>query len=464
MKENIYFYYTNDLHSDFTYWPNVVSYFNGQKKKRNRKNESYFLVDIGDHVDRVHPIAEAFMGKANVQLLNKAGYDIVTIGNNEGITLAHHELFHLYDDAHFSVVCSNLQSQTESNPNWLKSTVTVQSRGGVRIGVIGLTAPFNPFYHLLDWHIEQPDDVLQPIIDHLQESTDIIILLSHLGFNEDQRIAEHFPQIDVIIGGHTHHLLKTGKQLNQTTITAAGKHCSHVGEVILTWDHRENKLVTNEAYVTNITHIKQDKETKRKLNHLEKSALEKLATPITTVEEPLRVDWFKETPLIKRLTDTLLQWTKVDCAMLNAGLLLGDLPAGEITYKQIHRICPHPINPVVVELTGQELKEVVRVTQTDEFMNLKLKGFGFRGKLIGKMAFSGLDVQMDQHPSGKKYVKELYIVGKKVQDNETYTVATADMFIFGRLLPEIAKSHRKDLFLPEFIRDLLVHTLKEKSL
>src|SRR5699024_8912734 len=112
--------------------------------------------DIGDHMDRVHPIAEAFMGKANVELMNDAGYDIATLGNNEGITLAHEELYHLYDEADFQVVCANLQSTAGKKPDWLLPATIFRSNGGVRVGVIGLTAPFNPFYHLLDWHADDP--------------------------------------------------------------------------------------------------------------------------------------------------------------------------------------------------------------------------------------------------------------------------------------------------------------------
>src|SRR5699024_4336928 len=110
MKEKIYFYYTNDLHSHFNYWPQIVSFLNDAKSAKEADNESCWIVDIGDHIDRVHPIAEAFMGKANVQLLNEAGYHFATIGNNEGITMDHRDLYHLYDDASFEVVCANLHN------------------------------------------------------------------------------------------------------------------------------------------------------------------------------------------------------------------------------------------------------------------------------------------------------------------------------------------------------------------
>src|SRR5690625_4363188 len=231
MKENIHFYYTNDLHSYFDHWPQVVTFLNKKRQERKERQESSWILDIGDHVDRVHPITEASMGKANIELLNQAGYDFVTIGNNEGITLAHDDLFHLYDDVNFEVICSNLQCTSSENPPWLLSSKIFTSQHGVKIGIIGLTARFNPYYHLLGWHVESIQEVIFRETTKMKSDTDIIILLSHLGINEDESIAKTFPQIDVIIGGHTHHLLRTGEMVQDTLLTAAGKHCTYVGEV-----------------------------------------------------------------------------------------------------------------------------------------------------------------------------------------------------------------------------------------
>src|SRR5699024_9564950 len=105
MQEKLYFYYTNDLHSYFIHWTHSVIFLKDKRARRELSKESHWTFDIGDHLDRVHPIAEAFMGKANIELLNEADYDVVTLGNNEGITLAHDDLFHLYDHADFNVVC-----------------------------------------------------------------------------------------------------------------------------------------------------------------------------------------------------------------------------------------------------------------------------------------------------------------------------------------------------------------------
>src|SRR5690625_2240823 len=161
MLEKFHFYYTNDLHSHFEHWSRVATYMKMKRLESKERNESSWVVDIGDHIDRVHPISEATMGKANVELMNDLQYDFVTIGNNEGLTLAHNDLYHLYDDANFSVICSNLQCTESDNPSWLLSHKIVQSNNGINIGIVGLTARFNSYYNLLGWHIDSAFETLE---------------------------------------------------------------------------------------------------------------------------------------------------------------------------------------------------------------------------------------------------------------------------------------------------------------
>jgi len=463
MEEKLYFYYTNDLHSNFEQWPRVTAYLKQAKEQRNKRGESSWIVDIGDHVDRSHIITEASMGKSNVNLLNEAGYDFVTLGNNEGITLPHEDFYHLYDDAHFKVVCANLHSMDDHQPAWLERTVKIETVNGIKIGLIGLTAPFNAFYELLKWHISPEFATLDEYIHDLNQSTDIIIVMSHLGISVDQEIARRYPEVDVIIGGHTHHLLKTGEYVNNAVITAAGKHCYYIGEVILTWDHEKQQLVKKEAYASDITDTFMDLETERRLKDLQLEAESSLGETVVHIDEPIEVNWFTDTPIMQELTNTIKDWTNADAAMLNSGLLLDDFSAGPVSYKDIHRICPHPINPVVVDLKGDELIEVIRASLTKDFTELRLKGFGFRGEVLGKMMFSGLKVETDFHKNGGEYVKQVLLDnGQPVDPNHTYYIATADTFTFGRLLPEIAKSETKRYFVPEFLRDLLSVTLRAK--
>src|SRR5699024_5395652 len=165
---------------------------------------------------------------------------------------------------------------------------------------------------------------------------------------------------------------QTADKEQNTLVTAAGKLGAFAGEVILTWDHDKKELTNKEAYAIDVSHIEPDVKTLQLLDQLEQKSDEILQQTLIQTKKPLLVDWHEETKLIKNLTDTLLEWTKADGAMLNAGLLLHTLEAGKISYKDVHAICPHPISPCIVTLSGEELTEVVRASLTDQFMNLEL--------------------------------------------------------------------------------------------
>src|SRR5690606_40557881 len=85
---------------------------------------------------------------------------------------------------------SNLESLKADNPRWLNRHQIVTSKHGVRVGIIGLTAQFNTYYNLLGWHLHPTFDTIEKQLAQIREKTDVIVLLSHLGIHEDQRIAE----------------------------------------------------------------------------------------------------------------------------------------------------------------------------------------------------------------------------------------------------------------------------------
>jgi 5'-nucleotidase len=463
MREKIFIYYTSDLHSHFENWPQIVGYFNEQIMKHKRKGESYWLLDNGDHVDRFHPIAEGLMGKGNVTLMNQAGYHVANLGNNEGITLSSEDLYSLYDEAQFEVVCANLKYGKQPQPPWLKPYEIITSKQGTKIGVIGLTAPFKAFYEQIGWDVSSPFEVLDNVLDSVKEESDIVVLLSHLGINDDEEIARNYKGIDVIIGGHTHHLFQNGEYIEGALLTAAGKHGTHLGEVILVWDHDSRKLERKEAYAVPTENLKKNEKVTKEVKDIREKAVAQLKTPVTYLNKPLYIAWFQETVLMSRLTQELQQWTNADIAMLNAGILLDHLGVGEITYEDVHRICPHPMNPCKVELSGDEILEVIRVAHTRKLTEIRLKGFGFRGEVIGKMIFTGVDIEVIEGQDGESHVRSVTLNGEPIDQNRIYTLATADTFTFGRLFPEIAYAAKKNYYMPELLRDVLTQALKSTS-
>lgn len=458
-NEIIHIYHTNDLHSHFENWPKIVQYVKSQKKLHEKNDEEMLLFDIGDHLDRSHPITEASNGSANITLLNRLHYHNVTIGNNEGITLIHDDLDSLYNDAIFNVLVANLFYPDGTRPKWVKPYQIHEMNCGIKIGVIGLTAAYEKFYQLLGWKIRNPFEILPELIREVQAQADVIVLLSHLGLYDDEKIATKFPEIQLILGGHTHHHLPNGKLVNQALLCGASKYGLYTGHVKLYVDKTEKKVTKMEATTIDMNQMDDDAETVMFLNELNVKSKADLHVNVAFLKENLDLDWFLPSKFPLLLADAVKEWCNAEIGMVNAGVLLESLKKGAVTKGDIHRICPHPINPCLVYLKGNELKEIILQANTDKMERLELKGFGFRGKVLGRMTFSGLDAKTVRLEDGERHVKNIIINGEPLDSNRTYSVGTLDMFTFGNLYPEIKRAEHKRYFLPEMLRDVLIWKL-----
>ncbi|MEH6904199.1 bifunctional metallophosphatase/5'-nucleotidase [Neobacillus drentensis] len=447
--ETIHIYHTNDVHSHLENWPRIKQFLAEQQERHHQNDEDVFLFDIGDFIDRWHPFTEATRGKGNIDLLNESRFTAVTIGNNEGVNLPYDDLNELYENAQFDVLLANFFQQTGSYPSWVKPYKIYHSKKGTRVGVIGLTAPFTHLYGLLGWRVTEPIEELKKWMEKVKAESDIIILLSHLGLNVDESIAAEFPDIDVILGSHTHHYLEKGKLVGSTLLGAAGKYGYFVGEVTLNLN--EQKIITAKDAIL------YDSKELPALNHeqeLSDAYFSKgkalLNQEVTTLVNPLTSDIFHETEFSHLLCKALRDWCNTDCAMINAGLLLGPL-TGEVTVYDLLEICPHPINPCVVELTGKELEELYWQSKDEGLVHKHIKGLGFRGTLLGVFVFDRISL----------HEEALFINGTEVDDEKIYTLALPDMFTFGHFFKNILPQKEKKYFLPEFLRDILKWELQK---
>ncbi|MFB6467521.1 bifunctional metallophosphatase/5'-nucleotidase [Cytobacillus sp. Hz8] len=441
--ENIHIYHTNDVHSHFDHWPRIRKLLLERKALHEEAGEECFIFDIGDHMDRFHPYSDATRGKGNTAILNDSGFTAVTIGNNEGITLPYENLNELYKNAQFDVLVANLFNKDGTIPPWAKPYQIYETKQHTKIAVIGLTAYFSHFYGLLGWKLTEPFSELQNLFTTLKKQSDILIVLSHLGIHDDERLAIEFPEIDVILGAHTHHILHTGKVINQTLLAAAGKYGMFVGHVELMAD--KGKVLDKKAILYNTNELPSVENEDEMIHHWYTLGKEQLSTVFTKVPPKNRT---KES-LAKILCESLLEWCQADCAFINEGMILKDVETDLVTDFDLLDICPHPINPCLVKLSGDELKEVLLEAEDEKWVNMQMKGFGFRGNLMGKMVYAG--IQIDKNEKGT----EFSIQSLDIDRNRIYQVAIPDMYTFGMLFPQIQRAKHKTFFFPEFLRDLL---------
>ncbi|UTR05523.1 bifunctional metallophosphatase/5'-nucleotidase [Alkalihalobacillus sp. LMS6] len=442
IKTTVTIFHTNDIHSGFQNWSNIVGYIKQHRSQHTR------YVDLGDHADRANPMTEATAGVGNIQLLNEANVDFATIGNNEGVTFSQEMLDDMYSEAQFQIILANLRDRkTGQRPHWAVPSL-IDEMDGIRIGYIGYTSAMTHFYEQLGWDVSYTIDDIQADVNRLKPDVDAVILLSHLGLPKDEMIAKNVQGIAAIIGAHTHHSLHGGLKINETWITQAGKHGNYFGELTLTFE--QNQLIHTEPKLIDPTQCQEDESSKQLLETLNQQATTALSEPIIALTKPFDVKWFEPTHATQGLCDALTEWCGEEIGMLNAGVLMESLPKGNVTYGDIHRICPHPINPCIVELTGKQLIDTIRRAQTDDIVKLELKGFGFRGKVLGLMLFTGIDITSEG----------IFVKGEHVVEDAMYRLATLDMYTFGFLFPHIANAAYKQYLLPEFLRDIVAKLLQ----
>lgn len=451
MKETIHIFHTNDIHSHFSYWFRSQAFIRAQRTVFAARGESSLLIDLGDHLDRSNIYTEATLGRGNVDLLNEAQYDVVTLGNNEGITLSFDELVELYAEAQFEVIVGNLQATDRPNPDWMKPYTVVTTKYGTKIGMIAATAQFEVFYEALGWHVSEPRLNLVETAYRLRDEVDILLCLSHLGINEDRLLAEECPVIDVIFGAHTHHILPDGELVNGVLLTGGGKFGQYTGHLTLDFDHTTAHLQKRDFLIENALLPEVENEMER-LHALHEEAKQQLQAPLFQLTKTYHKEWFHRSQLSDLFAEALSDYAEADCAMFNAGIFVEHLTKGNVSAYAIHKTLPHPINLCIIECTGRELKEIYKQSQNEEWPRLELKGLGFRGIIFGKVLHYGLTMD-------KK--RKLFINNKLVEPDKTYRLATLDLFTFGYFFPNF-KYAKKHYLLPAFLRDILREYCKKK--
>ncbi len=455
-NDTITLLHTNDIHSHFENMGILSAIANDYRERYGP--EHVVLLDIGDHMDRMAAETEGSEGAANVDILNLTGYDAVTIGNNEGLTYTSEILNRAYAGILCPVVCSNvIEHATGLPPVWM-DTHRIIEKGGWTIGLIGATAQYGDFYELLGWDVREPGRSLAPLVRELRGQVDLLVLLSHLGLSTDQRLAEELPELDVILGGHSHHVLERPLWIGETVLGAAGKFGHYMGHMC--WqkatDGGRPKLLSGGLIPTGEDEMPRDAKVEAAIDLHRERAAERMSRTVAILQQPLEIDYEQESPLGNLLAQAVRRYTGAELAIVNAGQLLGPLPAGEISEAMLHRLCPSPVNPSQTLLKGRSIRLALEQSLLEEFTSRPISGFGFRGKVLGCLCVDGLTIQYD--PSRAPYERIVSITmqsGEPMSDEHEYSVGTLDMFTFRIGYESLSESTSVSYMLSEFIRDLL---------
>ena len=217
--------HTNDVHSQIEPFPlnhNKYPDRGGFARRANifkdlmKINPNTLIFDAGD-IFQGTPYFNFFKGELELNLMKKMGYNAATIGNHEfdaGLSSLKTNI--LNND--FQFISSNYNFDN-TELEGLVNKYKVYKKQGIKIGVFGLGIELNGLVNsslYLETKYYDPVEIAKEMTTKLkkEKKCDLIICISHLGHSyqnekiSDLKLGKLTSDIDLIIGGHTHTLLK----------------------------------------------------------------------------------------------------------------------------------------------------------------------------------------------------------------------------------------------------------------
>ena len=269
--------------------------------------------------------------------------------------------------------------------------------------------------------VDDTAQTAQRLINKIDPKTDLIILLTHEGDDNDMELAQQIKNADIIVGAHSHTRIEKPIVKNGVIIVQAGSKSRYLGR--LTVDVAGDTVTSfdGELIPTWNDSVKApNPEMKKLVDGFQSQITADYGRQIGALKTAWRKNNDVETNLGDYISDVMRLTAKTDIAFLNSGGIRKSLPAGPITKMDVMEILPFSNYVVSFKFTGRQLAQIMtRALQNNVFGD------------SGILQVSGLKCA---YKVGDRTVKitSLMVNGEKVQPDNVYSAATVD-FVLGGL-------------------------------
>lgn len=367
-------FYLNDIHAQNSkmgsLWTAADTF---TKSNKNDKSVDTFKLAAGDVLIGEDKPKNALW----VNFLNAIGLDLCALGNHE-MDDGEGGFSEQIKNAEYKYVLSNAKIGDQSplaakvkDGKIVSSCVLTQN--GHEYGIVGATPVdlknhLNPRTRLDNFEVDSLDETIDDVqaqVDELKrKGVNKIVLVSHLGFGNDQVLAQNTSGIDIIIGGHSHDLIKgitpdrnllKSKSGEPVLITQAGKDGRNFGVLDVTFDSK--------GVIQSAQNDVQDTNSCPK-NPFAEDAMDKYLGPakplgiFEDVEVPANVER-NENPLADLVADAMKEKSGAQVAILNGESIRGKIQSGIVTSRDVEEVITFQ-NPVYkVKMSEKDLIDVL---------------------------------------------------------------------------------------------------------
>ncbi|MCB1068884.1 MAG: bifunctional metallophosphatase/5'-nucleotidase [Kiritimatiellae bacterium] len=353
------------------------------------------LVDCGD-VFQGTPESLRTRGLIMADVMNRLGYDAWVVGNHE-FDWGLDALSEFITATQAPALGANLYTR-EGIESALPpiAPYTMLSREGIRIAVIGLTTPGIPSwsrpYLLGPTLVEHSVETLRTLMPRVKtEKPDLIFLLVHQGYrpfgddhaNEVEAIHEAFPEIDVILGGHTHQAIAS-QTLGSTVYAQAGYYGIWLGVMHLAYDTVAKKLVSVESTLEEMgPDIPDDPQLLDAWGTLLSEVDQSMQEVLTRAEASLcpETTAWDQSPIQQLICAAIAEAVDTDF-VLHGALSPACLEAGPVTEADVWNLIPYENTIGVAWLTLSEIQTLLAEVRAGKTSIHRHAPYGFTYTIV----------------------------------------------------------------------------------
>jgi len=450
--------YWNDFHAQVYPYPSTEkegaplvsgsANFAGYLDSLKVLNPYTILVCAGDEFTG-DPLSSLTQGKAQIEILNFLHPSVFELGNHEfdyGVDNLKKDL----EVADFPVVCANLVDKERGKP--LVKPYIVINDGKLRIAFIGLIT--ESLQKMLKeggrLQVVDAESTLSYYMKELNDKTDVQILVSHMGVQKDKSIAKKVKGLELIIGGHSHTTIFKPIRVDETLICQAGSNGKYIGKLDLFLDSKGKVLgYQNKLVETFVDRVQPDTLVKNKIDELEKNLDINLDEKIGELETPWIRNDEGESNVGNFLADAMKSYAKADVAFTNSGGIRKNLKAGPITVRDMWEITPFSDRLVSIELTGEELLNVLEKNCRKDIDLLQVSGV--------KYTFA------PERPYGERVI-DVRVNNEKIMPYKKYKVVINDYILAqSKDFLGIPQQNLKYKLLPDLDREVFINEVKKNK-
>jgi 5'-nucleotidase len=421
--------HSNDLHGDFlaaevdSGLVGGVSMLSGYINKVRNEEKNVIYAIAGDML-RGSIIDSEFKGLSTIEVMNLLTPDVATIGNHEvDYGLAH--LLFIEKCANFPIINANMY--LTSNGTRLFRPHYIIEIDGIRILFIGVLTEDvlasarqeELIGNLIDVHNEAEE--IRKVVDaYKTRDIDLTILLTHIGFEEDKRLAAelaHDYAIDMIIGGHSHTYLEEPCVVEGIPIVQAAVGTAQIGRFDILFDEFHNRIDSYTWELIPITEERcpRDEALEELIGNLKETTDAKYGRILTrfpcAYTHPVRN---RETDLGDLLTEGMRDQLGVDLALVGSGSIRGEKLGPIVTLQDLLEVYPYQNSMIGFNMTGRQLRQAVLFMMRDEAVILGNHCENFQ---FSKGFFCEYDCSTHS-------ILQLKMNGKDVRDDDVFLVTT----------------------------------------